>query len=201
MKRDHQGKRLQNTKIAIIASDYFEEVELTKPRDALRTEGAETILITPKGRRIMSMNHDEKGSQFEADLSLTEADADDFDAVLLPGGAMNADRLRMNIHARDFIRRIDEIDKPIAAICHAPWILVSAGLVKGRMLTSYYTLQDDIRNAGGRWLDMEVVHDWNWVSSRDPNDLPAFIDVMTTLFEQYCRADIDEAEVSASKSN
>ena len=128
------------------------------------------------------MNHDVKADVFAVDLTLDEANPDDFDAVLLPGGVINADALRMYPKAREFVRRIDEAGKPIAVICHAPWLLVSADLVRGRTLTSWPSLQDDIRNAGGTWVDREVVPYHNWVSSRGPRDLPSFNREMVSLF-------------------
>jgi protease I len=124
----------------------------------------------------------EKTERFKVDTALAEANPGEFDAVLLPGGALNADRLRMEIPAREFVQEMDRAGKPIAAICHAPWLLVSAGLVKGRRLTSFYTLQDDIRNAGGTWEDREVFVDRNWVTSRQPSDIPAFNREMVALF-------------------
>ena len=130
-------------------------------------------------------NHDAKADVFKVDDTLDRANPDDFDAVLLPGGALNADKLRMVPEARRFVQHFNQAGKPIAAICHAPWLLVSAGLVEGRTLTSYYTLQDDIRCAGGHWLDQELVHDRNWVSSRSPEDIPAFNRGMLELFGEH----------------
>lgn len=131
------------------------------------------------------MRHDVKADTFKVDMSLDQASPDDFDAVLLPGGALNADALRINRKAQDFVRRIDETDRPIAVICHGPWLLVSAGLVNGRTITSYHTIQDDMRNAGARWLDLAPVRDRNWVSARSPRDLPAFNQAMIDLFAEY----------------
>jgi protease I len=181
-------QRLDDLHVAILVTDDFERVELTEPRKALDEAGAKTFIVAPHGGEVQSMDHDVKAERFKVDLTLDETNPDDFDAVLLPGGALNADILRMDKHAREFVRRIDQSDKPIAAICHAPWLLVSAGLIQGRTITSYYTLQDDIRNAGGRWLDTEVVHDRNWVSSRGPRDLPAFTREMVSLFSKSVRA-------------
>jgi protease I len=130
------------------------------------------------------MKHDEKSEKFAVDATLDAADPNDFDAVLLPGGALNADSLRVEEAAQAFIGTVDEAGKPIAVICHAPWLLVSAGLVDGRKLTSYHTIQDDIRNAGGDWSDSEVVRDENWVSSRQPSDIPAFNREMIKLFAE-----------------
>jgi protease I len=172
---------LKGVNVAILATDGVEKVELTLPRLALEEAGADTVLITPKAQ-IQSMNHDEKSDRFPADMLLKDAHPDEFEAVLLPGGALNADKLRMEIRAREFVQHHDAAGKPIAAICHAPWLLVSAKLVKGRRLTSYYTLQDDIRCAGGEWEDREVLVDRNWVTSRKPDDIPAFNREMRNLF-------------------
>lgn len=177
-----QDEKLKGYRVAILVTDYFEQVELTEPRQALEDVGATTLIVAPEEGQVQGFNHDKKGDQFPVDMTLAQASPDDFDAVLLPGGALNADKLRMVPEARSFIQEIDAAGKPIAVICHAPWLLVSAGLVKDRTLTSYYTLQDDIRNAGGNWLDQEVVTDKNWVSSRQPDDIPAFNRAMLQLF-------------------
>jgi len=174
---------LKGQRVAILATDGVEKVELTLPRLALEEAGADTVLIAPKPE-IQSMKHDEKDDRFRADLALKDAQPEEFDAVLLPGGALNADKLRMETAAREFVQHIDQSGRPIAAICHAPWLLVSAKLVKGRRLTSYYTLQDDITCAGGIWEDREVLVDRNWVTSRKPDDIPAFNREMRTLFAQ-----------------
>ena len=162
---------LKGQRVAIIATDGVEKVELTLPRLALEEAGADTMLIAPKPE-IQSMKHDQRDERFQADMTLADAHPDEFDAVLLPGGALNADKLRMETAAREFVQHIDQSGKPIAAICHAPWLLVSAKLVKGRRLTSYYTLQDDIACAGGIWEDREVIVDRNWVTSRKPMTSP-----------------------------
>jgi len=172
---------LKGMRVAILATDGVEKVELTLPRLSLEEAGADTVLIAPKPQ-VQSMNHDEKDDRFVADMLFKDAQPEEFDAVMLPGGALNADKLRMETAARDIVQHVDAAGKPIAAICHAPWLLVSAKLVKGRRLTSYYTLQDDIRCAGGQWEDQEVVVDKNWVTSRKPDDIPAFNREMRTLF-------------------
>jgi protease I len=128
------------------------------------------------------MKHDEKTEKVNVDMTLDRANPEDFDAVLLPGGALNADHLRVEKKAQEFVRKIDQAGKPIAVICHGPWLLVSAGLVRGRKITSYHTIQDDLRNAGAHWEDSEVVRDRNWVSSRQPSDIPAFNREMIKLF-------------------
>lgn len=170
------------TRVAILATDGFEEIELVAPRKALEEHGIETKVIAPKGGSIYGMKHHDKAGQVKVDIELAAAKPNDFDALLLPGGALNADALRVEKAAQEFVREIDRTGKPIAVICHAPWLLVSAGLVKGRTLTSYHTIQDDVRNAGGKWQDQEVVRDKNWVSSRQPTDIPAFNQAMLTLF-------------------
>ena len=175
---------LNGLKIAILATDGVEEVELAEPRKALEEAGAKTTLLAPKSGKIQAMRHDEKAGQFTVDAVLDWAKAGDFDAVLLPGGALNADALRMEDPARRFIGQMDKAGKPIAVICHAPWLLISAGLVKGRKLTSYHTIQDDLRNAGAQWMDQSVVRDGNWVSSRQPSDLPVFNREVIQLFSE-----------------
>ena len=180
-----QGNRLDGLRVAILVSTDFEQAEMTEPRKALEQAGATTTIISPQPGQITGVNHDEKADTFNVDMTLDQANPNDFDAVLLPGGALNADFLRMNPKAQDFVKQIDSSGRPIAVICHAPWLLVSAGLVKGRTLTSYQTIQDDIRNAGANWVDQEMVRDRNWVSSRSPKDLGAFNPAMVALFSEY----------------
>jgi protease I len=177
-----QQQRLDGMRVAILLTDLFEQIEMTEPRQALDGAGAKTSLVAPHGGQVQAMDHDTKSDTFPVDLTLEQAKAEDFDAVLLPGGAMNADKIRMDHAAREFVRKIDAADKAVAVICHAPWLLASAGLVGGRTITSYYTLQDDLRNAGARWLDVENYTDRNWTSSRNPKDIPAFNSAMIELF-------------------
>ena len=179
------AKQLQNVRVAILVADDFEQIEMTEPRKVLDEVGAMTTLISLKPGQVTGMNHDVKSDAFKVDMTLEQANPDDFDAVLLPGGVLNADSLRVNPEAQNFVSQIDKSGKPIAVICHAPWLLVSSRLVRGRTLTSYYTIQDDIRNAGGNWVDQEAVHDGNWVSSRSPKDLGAFNLAMVTLFAEH----------------
>ena len=179
------NKNLQGMRVAILATDGVEHVELREPRKALDAAGATTTLFAPKAGQIISMNHMDKADNFDVDSTLEQADASEFDAVLLPGGALNADTLRVHPRAQQVVRDMDEAGKPLAVICHAPWLLVSAGLVRGRTLTGYHTIQDDIRNAGGKWQDAEVVRDKNWVTSRQPSDLPAFNRVLIELFAEH----------------
>jgi protease I len=177
-----QGKSLDGMRVAILVEADFEQVEMTEPRKALEEAGAKTFLISPQSGQVRAMNHDQPADTFKVDMALDQANPDDFDAVLLPGGALNADKLRMVQKARDFVIKFDEKNKPMAVICHAPWTLVSSNLVSGRTLTSYYTLQDDIRNAGGHWLDESAVRDRNLVTSRFPQDIPNFNQAMIELF-------------------
>lgn len=166
---------LSGKKVAVVAGDFFEEAELTEPVKALREAGAEVEIIAPKSGEIQAAKGDtEKGQTVRVDKTLDEAVPEDYHALVLPGGAINADKLRMDEKARDFVRRIFGEGKPTAVICHASWMLISAGLARGKKLTSFFTLQDDLRNAGADWSDEEVVEDGNLITSRNPDDLPAF---------------------------
>lgn len=177
-------KSLTGMRVAILATDMVEESELVDPRQALEDAGAETDLIAPKEGEILSATHFDKSEAYPVDATLDEVESTDYDAVLLPGGVYNADQLRVDPHAQSFIQQIDEAGKPIAVICHGAWLLVSAGLVERRTLTSYHTIADDIINAKGDWVDKEVVVDENWVSSRRPDDIPQFNIAMINLFSQ-----------------
>jgi len=180
---------LQGLRVAILATNGFEEAELLKPKKALEEAGARVHVVAPMGGSIYGMNHHDKAGDVKVDLTFSDAKADDFDAVMLPGGGLNADALRVEKEAQKFVQEMDRSGKPIAFICHAPWLLVSAGLTRGRTLTSYHTIQDDIKNSGGKWVDEEVVRDRNWVSSRQPDDIPAFNKEMLSLFgERKSRA-------------
>ncbi|HTU01196.1 MAG TPA: type 1 glutamine amidotransferase domain-containing protein [Candidatus Sulfotelmatobacter sp.] len=178
-------KNVSGMRVAILATDDFEESELIEPKKALDAAGAVTAVVSPASKKIQAMRHDEKTIKVDADMLLSEANADDFDAVVLPGGALNADALRVVPAAQEFVRQMDRAGKPVAVICHGPWLLVSASLVRGRHLTSYHTIQDDLRNAGAQWDDVEVIRDRNWVSSRQPSDLPAFNREMLSLFGEH----------------
>ena len=178
--------RLDGMRVAILLGDNFEQVEMTEPRKALDAAGARTTLISPVQGQIHGVAHDrDLQDTFPVELPLEQANPDDFDALLLPGGALNADSTRTLPNVQKFVRKVEQAGKPMAVICHAPWLLVSAGLVKGRTLTSYHTLQDDIRNAGGTWLDLDIVRDGNLVTSRQPSDIPAFNSEMLPLFAEY----------------
>lgn len=176
--------KLNGYRVAILATDLFEEAELLDPRKALQEAGAKTFVISPKSGEIQAVRHFDKTQKVKVDMTLDQAKPDDFDAVLLPGGAMNADALRMEKRAQEFVQRMDHAGKPIAVICHGPWLLISSGLVRGRHMTSYFTLQDDLKNAGVRWTDGAVIRDRNWVSSRQPADLPQFNKSMIELFAE-----------------
>ena len=176
-------------RVAVVATDGFEETELTEPIKALKDAGAQVTILSPKTGEIQGVRHDlDKTVKVKVDRVIGDASADEFDAVHLPGGAVNADSLRMVPEVQGFLREMQKAGKPIAAICHAAWELVSAGLVRGRTLTSYHSIQDDIRNAGGKWIDQEVVEDGNWVTSRQPDDLPAYNKAMIALFSRGAAA-------------
>lgn len=177
-------QNLQGMRVAILATDLFEEAELIEPRKALDAAGARTEVISPKQGEIQAVRHDEKTQKVKVDRALGSANADEYDAVLIPGGAMNADALRIERKAQEFVRKINEANKPIAVICHGPWLLVSAQVTQGRKMTSYKTIQDDVKNAGASWSDEAVIRDKNWVSSRQPSDIPAFNREMISLFSE-----------------
>lgn len=177
------SKELQGLRVAILVTDGFEQVEMTKPREALNLAGAETHLISPKSGEVQGMNHDKPGDKFAVDKTLDSVNAVDYDALLQPGGVANPDRLRMIPKAVQFVRDFHDQNKPMAVICHGPWMLVEAGVVDGRTLTSWPSLKTDIRNAGGTWVDREVVVDRNLVTSRKPDDLPAFNREMIKAFQ------------------
>lgn len=172
---------LQGIRIACLATDGVEQVELRKPWQAYEKEGAKVFLLSDKDR-IRGLNHMDKADAFEVDQRIEDAEPAAYDALFLPGGVFNADLLRANEAAVLFVRAFFDEDKPVAAICHAPWMLVEARVVPGRTLTSYHTLATDIRNAGGTWVDEEVVIDSHLVTSRKPADIPAFIAKSIELF-------------------
>lgn len=168
------ANELNGRKVAILATDGFEQVELTDPRRALDEAGATTHLIAPEKGRIRGWQHTDWGDEFEVDVKLSDASAGDYDALLLPGGVMNPDKLRMDAEAVRFVRAFFQAKKPVAAICHGPWMLVEADVVRGRRVTSYPSIRTDLENAGANWVDEEVVVDEGLVTSRNPDDLPAF---------------------------
>jgi protease I len=169
------GTKLEGIRVAfLMANEGVEQVELTEPLRAVREAGATAELIAPEAGTIQAFNHLDKGDAFPVDRTVGEADPADYDAAVLPGGVANPDQLRTKPEALDFLRAIAEAGKPMGVICHAPWMLVESGLVRGRTVTSWPSLQTDIRNAGGTWVDKEVVVDQGLVTSRKPDDLPAF---------------------------
>jgi deglycase len=175
--------KLQGKKIAFLATDMFEEVELTKPWQAVKDAGGEPELISPESGEIQAAQHHDKGGKYKVDKELSKAKVDDYAGLVLPGGVANPDTLRMDDDAVEFVRAFFEAGKPVAAICHGPWLLVEADVVRGRKLTSFPSLKTDIRNAGGNWVDEKVVVDNGLVTSRKPDDLPAFND---KLVEEFC---------------
>jgi protease I len=168
------ASQLSGRKVAFLATDGVEQVEFTAPWNALKQAGADVRLLSDKEGEIQGMNHDEKGETFKVDGPIAGASARDFDALVLPGGVANPDKLRTNKDAVSFVRQFMESDKPVAAICHAPWLLVEADAVRGRTITSWPSLQTDIENAGGAWVDKQVQVDQKLLTSRKPDDLPAF---------------------------
>lgn len=165
--------------VAILVENYFEESEFTKPKEALETAGALTTVVSTGEETLQAMRHDsEKGDTYMPDLTIEDVMFEDYDMLVIPGGVINADKLRMNDKAREWVQYCMDNDIPVAVICHAPWLLVSADVVHGMKLTSYHTLQDDIRNAGGDWIDKELVVDGNLLTSRNPHDLPVFCDAI-----------------------
>jgi protease I len=165
---------LNGKRVAILATDMFEQVELVEPRKAVEAAGADVELVSLEAGEIQGFNHYDKADKFPVDKAVSDVSADDYDALLLPGGVGNPDTLRMDDGAVAFVRSFYEQGKPIAAICHAPWMLVEAGIARDHMLTSFWSMKTDVRNAGGNWVDQEVVVDEGIVTSRSPDDLPAF---------------------------
>ena len=168
------SEKLKGKKVAILVADGFEQVEMTEPRKALQEAGAATDLISPADKKVKGWQHTQWGDEFDVDMALDEADAEDYDALLLPGGVMNPDKLRANPAAVQFVRAFFAAHKPVAAICHGPWTLIEAGAVRGRKVTSYESIKTDLRNAGADWVNREVVVDHGLVTSRKPDDIPAF---------------------------
>jgi deglycase len=167
-------KNLNDKRVAILVADGFEQVELTGPRQALDDAGVATSIVSPAEGKVQGWNHFDKADSFTVDVPLDRASADDFDALVLPGGVINPDQLRVNPAAVAFIREFVDAGKPIAAICHGPWTLIEAGAVRGRRVTSWPSLKTDLTNAGATWVDEEVVTDRGLVTSRKPADIPAF---------------------------
>ncbi len=168
------AQSLQGKRVAILVENGFEQVEMTEPRKALQEAGAQAELISPQPERVKGWNHTQWGDEFQVDVPLERADPGQYDALLLPGGVMNPDKLRTNPRAVDFVRSFFEAAKPVAAICHGPWMIVESNAARGRMLTSWPSLQTDLRNAGAKWVNEPVVVDRGLVTSRKPDDIPAF---------------------------
>jgi protease I len=177
------ANQLEGKKVAIVVTDGFEQVEMTEPRKALDQAGASTKIVSLKSGKIQGMHHDEKGDKFDVDLTVEEARPDDFDALMIPGGLFNPDQLRADENVLAFTRHFFDEGKPVAAICHGPWVLVDAEVVQGRTLTSWPNIKTDIKNAGGNWVDKEVVVDNGLVTSRKPDDIPAF---NRKMIEEFC---------------
>ena len=203
MARTAQGEQqmanrsISGKRIAILATDGVEQSEFAEPRKALDDAGGKTLLVSPKTDIVKAWQHDHWGDEITVDVPLSRARADDFDALLLPGGVMNPDRLRMDPDAVSFVREIFQSGKPVAAICHGPWLLVEAGVLKGRTVTSWPSLQTDIRNAGGDWVDREVVTDEGLVTSRKPEDMPAF---NKKMLEEFSEGIHPREQLSAQRS-
>ena len=180
--------QLTGRKVAFLATDGVEQVEFTAPWNALKQAGAELKLVSDKTGDIQSLNHDEKGQTFPVDVEVSKVTARDFDALVLPGGVKNPDTLRTNKTAVAFVRGFMELDKPVAAICHGPWLLVEADALRGRTITSWPSLETDVKNAGGAWVDKQVQLDQKLLTSRKPDDLPAFcahlVELLTTAIDE-----------------
>jgi protease I len=177
-------KKLRDLRVAVLVAEGFEEVEMTKPRAALDEAGAQTVLISPERDTVQAFNHHDKGRRYQVDVRLDDAEPDDYDALLLPGGALNPDTLRTLPTAVAFVRSFFDEGKPVAAICHAPWTLIEADVVEGRRVTSWPSVQTDLRNAGATWVDASVVRDDNLVTSRKPDDIPDFNRTMIEVFAE-----------------
>lgn len=178
--------RLDGIKVAILVADGFEQVEMTEPRRALESAGAGTDLVSPAEGKVRGWQMTEWGDAFDVDVSLDEANPQDYDALVLPGGVMNPDKLRLDQRAVQFVRHFFDAGKPVAAICHGPWSIVEAGVAAGRRMTSYESIQTDLKNAGAQWSDEPVVVDDGLITSRKPDDLPVFNRTMIDVFSEYC---------------
>jgi protease I len=171
-------------RVAILIEDGFEQVEMVEPREALDQAGAETRIVSPRDTHVRAWNHTDRGDEFPVDVALDQAKPHDFDALLLPGGVMNPDTLRTEPKAVAFAKAFFDAGKPVAAICHGPWTIIETGAARGRRIASWPSLKTDLRNAGAEWMDQQVVVDGNLVSSRKPDDIPAFNRAMINVFGQ-----------------
>jgi protease I len=190
-------QKLKGKKVAILAADMFERVELEEPRKALEDAGAETEIVSIHDGEIKGFDHFDPATTLKVDKTVEEARAAHYDALLVPGGVGNPDQLRADENAVNFVREFAESKKPMAVICHGPWVLVEAGVARGRTLTSWPSLQTDIRNAGGNWVDREVVVDEGLVTSRNPDDIPAF---NKKMIEEFCEGRHEDRDVSSMSS-
>ena len=179
-----QDNNLQGVKVAILVTDGFEQVELTDPKNALDAAGAETLIVSPKDEQVRGWNFTDWGVKLPVDLKLDEAKPEDFDALLLPGGVINPDALRIEPKAVAFVKAFFDAGKPVASICHGPWTIIETGAARGRRMTSWPSLKRDLTNAGADWVDEEVTVDRNLLTSRKPEDIPAFNAKMIELFSQ-----------------
>jgi protease I len=191
------NQNLQGKKVAILVTDGFEQSELLEPKKALDQAGATTKVVSPAEGKVKGWNHKEWGDQVPVDVSLNSANSRDFDALLLPGGVMNPDHLRMNPQAVEFVKSFIDAGKPVAAICHGPWTLIEAGAVQGHTMTSWPSLKTDLKNAGANWVDKEVVRDGKLVTSRKPDDIPAFVREMIQLFAETATQSQDRSRTAA----
>ena len=191
------SKKLEGKRIAFLATDMVEQVELTEPWKAVRDEGAKVELVSLEEGKIQGFNHYDKGDMFGVDRVVEEASASDYDALVIPGGVGNPDTMRTDENAVAFVRDFFEQGKPVGVICHGPWMLVEAGVVRGRKVASWPSLQTDIRNAGGEWVDKEVVVDQGLVTSRKPDDLPAFNE---KIVEEFCEGRHEEQAEKAQNA-
>lgn len=173
---------LNDKKIAILVANGFEQIEMTEPKKAFEKMGAVTALVSPEKGKVKGWNHTEWGDEFLINTPLSKASVEDYSALLLPGGVMNPDKLRINDVALQFVKAFFKANKPVAAICHGPWILINAAVIKGYQVTSWPSIKLDLMNAGAKWVDEKVVIDRNLVTSRKPEDLPQFIEASSKLF-------------------
>lgn len=178
-------KELEGHKVAILVADGFEQIELEKPKKALEEMGAQTFIISPAKGEVQGVHHMKMGDKFKVDVQLDDANPDDYTDLLLPGGVFNPDSLRLESKAIEFIKKIRQQNKPIAAICHGPWLLINSEVAKGHKVTSWPSIKTDLINAGAEWVDSEVVYDDGIVTSRKPDDIPAFNRQMINTFKEY----------------
>ncbi len=180
--------RLEGKKVAILVANGFEQVELTEPKKALEQAGATTHVVSPEEKKVKAWDQTDWGIEEDVDVTLSKANPDNYDALVLPGGQLNPDFLRVNEKAVDFVKAFANSGKPIAAICHGPWVLIEADLVKDRTMTSYNSIKTDMKNAGANWVDQEVVVDGKFITSRKPDDIPAFNE---KIIEEFAKSGVE----------